>query len=86
MYVGKINLEAGDTTAIVNGQGYRTAGPSFTPTSVSVYDTTTRWNNVGRLLFTVMLLLQIGIYRLKELCKKLFILFLLILKKYKNYY
>ena len=50
MYVGKINLEAGDTTAIVNGQGYRTAGP--TPTSVSVYDTTTRWNNVGRLLFS----------------------------------
>ena len=54
MYVGKIKLEAGDTTAIVNEQGYWTTGAGFTPTSVSniVYDTTTRWNNVGRLLFS----------------------------------
>jgi hypothetical protein len=50
----KIKVESGDTTAVVNGQGYWTAGAGFTPTSVStiVYDTTTRWNKIGRLLFS----------------------------------
>jgi hypothetical protein len=50
----KIKVEGGDTTAIVNGQGYWTSGSGFTSNSVTniVYDTATQWSNIGRLTFS----------------------------------
>jgi hypothetical protein len=50
----KVKVELGDTTAVVNGQGYWTAGAGFTSTSVTapVYDTVTQWSNIGRLQFS----------------------------------
>ncbi len=50
----KIKVEAGDTTAVVNGHGYWTAGAGTTNNSGSapIYDTTTQWSNIGRLLFS----------------------------------
>ncbi len=51
----KVKLEAGDTTATVNGQGYWTSGASnFERTTATpiVYDTTTQWNTIGRISFS----------------------------------